>query len=122
MNTAKAIEEQILSRYTELFPNYAFSDTRCAVDLMAAEIVTLRKEAQEPACPHVRTSRDGTSYCELAQAAPSAVPEGYVLVPVEPTEEMIYACRYVLAGDRSGQIAGPIYRAMLAAAKGEGNV
>jgi len=36
--------EQILSRYTELFPPYAYTDSRCAIDLMAAEIVTLRKE------------------------------------------------------------------------------
>ena len=36
-----ALVEQILSRYTELFPNYAYTDSRCAIDLMAAEIVTL---------------------------------------------------------------------------------
>jgi hypothetical protein len=49
-NRARAYEElttQILKRYTELFPNYAWTDASAAVDLMAAEITTQRSEIAE---------------------------------------------------------------------------
>ena len=49
-NRALAYEElttHILKRYAELFPNYAWSDTTAAVDLMAAEIATLREELKQ---------------------------------------------------------------------------
>ena len=50
-------------------------------------------------------------------AALAAAPQGeWVMVPREPTEEMTYAARYALTGDRSGNIAAPVYRAMIAAA------
>lgn len=48
--------------------------------------------------------------------AGAAVPDTHVVVPKEPTEAMTYAARHALSGDRSGNIAAPIYRAMLAAA------
>jgi hypothetical protein len=34
----------LLARYVEVFPNYAYTDPQCAIDLMAAEIITLREE------------------------------------------------------------------------------
>jgi hypothetical protein len=34
----------ILNHYGSLFPNYAFTDLDSAIDLMAAEITTLRAE------------------------------------------------------------------------------
>ena len=37
-------EKQTLSRWTELFPNYAWTDSATAIDLMAAEIKCLRSE------------------------------------------------------------------------------
>ena len=38
------VEGQVLNRYGELFPNYAWVDGETAIDLMAAEIVMLRHE------------------------------------------------------------------------------
>jgi hypothetical protein len=38
---------QLLRRYVELFPNYAWTDEQNAIDLMAAEIITLRIELKE---------------------------------------------------------------------------
>lgn len=60
----------------------------------------------------------------LVQAQPVAVPDGFVMVPVEPTEEMIRQARW--ANDcfpdyaRHEKLNVDIYRAMLAAAKETG--
>jgi hypothetical protein len=37
-------EKQTFSRYAELFPNYEWTDSATAIDLMAAEIKCLRSE------------------------------------------------------------------------------
>lgn len=57
---------------------------------------------------------------EPEKASPAPVPEGWKLVPAEPTDDMLIATRLVLA-DRGqpfvwGSDAAEIYRAMLAAA------
>ena len=39
-----AIEELLLSRYMGTFQNYEWTDARAAIDLMNAEVLTLRKE------------------------------------------------------------------------------
>jgi hypothetical protein len=67
-------------------------------------------------------SHDRDDY--LAKAAPSALPVGWQLVPVEPTEEMILAGAYVLAGAygrRNGWRESTIatYRGMLSASPPE---
>jgi hypothetical protein len=41
------IQGLIFSRYAELFTNYTFIDHETAIDLMAGEILTLRKELQQ---------------------------------------------------------------------------
>ena len=49
-NRALAYEElttHILKRYSELFPNYVWTDATAAVDLMAAEITAQRSEIAE---------------------------------------------------------------------------
>lgn len=43
---------------------------RCAID----ELAEASPPAQPHACPHLKTSDDGTSYCELAQAQPQQEP------------------------------------------------
>lgn len=40
-------------------------------------------------CPYVRSGDEGTHYCTLS--GPPAVPAGFVLVPVEPTQSMLDA-------------------------------
>jgi len=49
----------------------------------------------------------------LEAAKPAAVPAGYVLVPVEPTDEMLWAAKKSRGGYRE------MYGAMLAASKGK---
>jgi hypothetical protein len=39
------ISTRLLERYSDLFQNYAWTDEETAIDLMAAEIKTLRFEA-----------------------------------------------------------------------------
>lgn len=46
------------------------------------------------------------------------VPEGFKLVPIEPTKEMIQAGREVIFNTQGG-VAKPIYRAMVQAAPSE---
>lgn len=41
---AEEAERQLLDKWTSLFPHYAWTDARTAVDLMAAEITTTRTE------------------------------------------------------------------------------
>ncbi len=43
----QAVADQLLARYTELFPNYAWTDSTAALNLMAAEVKTLRMERAE---------------------------------------------------------------------------
>lgn len=38
------LEEQILGAYVELFPNYAWTDARAAIDLLKAEVLATRAE------------------------------------------------------------------------------
>ena len=40
----KHIHEVILSRYSQLFPNYVWTDAESAIDLMFAEIRSLQYE------------------------------------------------------------------------------
>ena len=59
-NYSQKIQSQIFNRYAELFPNYAFVDCETAIDLMVAEIMTLRtekevsREALQWACNQLR--------------------------------------------------------------------
>jgi hypothetical protein len=46
-------------------------------------------------CPHIRTSDEGTSYCELAESA--TCPPGMVCVPREPTDAMMKAANPAFA-------------------------
>lgn len=52
-------------------------------------------------------------------AAERRVPDGYVLVPIEPTEEMVNSGEITYAEWENGHCVGPIYNAMLAAAPKE---
>jgi hypothetical protein len=44
------LNHQLLARYCELFRNYAWTDPQSAVDLMAAEIITLRRLENDASC------------------------------------------------------------------------
>lgn len=61
---------------------------------------------------------------KLQAACQSGVPDGYVVVPIEPTEEMQNAARedyYIMGGGEpeilSREIARDVYRAMISAAR-----
>lgn len=41
------LETMILEAYTKAFPNYTYTDSRSAIDLMLAEITTLRHEVNQ---------------------------------------------------------------------------
>ena len=55
---------------------------------------------------------------DLISIAASYLPEGYVIVPVEPTEKIIDALWKVVEEDKEARISN-VYRAMIQAAQEE---
>ena len=64
--------------------------------------------------PRMRFSQEARAFLAKIDAAKGDVPEGFVMVPVEPTEEMLKAGRKQLA-DLIDIRAMRVYAAMLAA-------
>jgi len=65
------VGDLVMARYFELFPNYEWSDSHTGLDLMVAEIKTLRHEAHERARQHnivVDSLHSKIEACEQAMA------------------------------------------------------
>lgn len=76
-------------------------------------------------CPHIRGSDEGTNWCALAaetinqqETYRTSIPDGWKLVPVEPTEAMVEAFGKALVVQQKPLVlcADEIYSAMLNAA------
>ena len=76
---------------------------------------SLRTQLAKPdvPCPYIRGSDEGTNWCALA--ANPGVPDGWKLVPVEPTDEMYAAFWGVYDRDPEVSITKS-WKAMLTAA------
>lgn len=97
---ARVIEQAILNKLSEQKPvAYMLRNDVDGVDL------------SDEAFSWDKDTSTGHTIAVFTGPAPS-VPEGYVMTPIEPTEEMIYA----VPTDASCAVA---YKAMLSAARGE---
>ena len=79
-------EDAIVAKHWELFPNYVFTDVETSLDLMAAEIHTLRMERGEVATQTVGIS--GASAAMQAGGRPRRdqnLPDATSLMSEQPT-------------------------------------
>lgn len=81
------LETIIFGHFNELFPNYTYTDQWCAVDLMAAEIKTLRIELErmKMAMNHLTHQRRSKMSDETKTATCQLCGE-----PMPPGEQMFY--------------------------------
>lgn len=87
--------------------------------ILAWDWQSLRRTPESPDWADALQAIDDAAEALAAPAQPVAVPDGMVLVPVEPTEEMhragLNACDDTWISD-TRQVNARVYRAMLAAA------
>lgn len=76
----------------------------------------LRVDQADPRCAGCDIPNGCPEYCRCQPAASSAQEPGWVMVPVEPTDEMKYAGQQNFDGGSRWMRVERIYRAMLAAA------
>lgn len=122
MNTPDiaALANNIKAAIAELADGRKFPDLNAAVDTMAAEVDRLRAQVSA-------LSREAWTWSKAleTQLGAQVAPAGYVLVPGEPTPEMLEAGRWSEYGEETSRLHAvddedvrAVWSRMLAAAKG----